>query len=137
NKQLNKYQEKLQDLPEVPTAVPGEPAKKRIITYHKDELVKLETHEIAYIFLDNGITHIYTFEERQYTSNNSLDEIMKGLDSSIFYRANRQFIINIEVIQTILLYGKNQLKLKLKTAINTDIIISKNKVSEFKQWLDQ
>lgn len=141
NLQLNLNQQKLQNLPE--SAVlndvlkESEIAKKRILTYQKDELIKLDTNDIAYILLDNGITYIYTFDNRQFNSNNSLDEIMKGLDSTTFYRANRQFIINIRAIASILLYGKNQLKLIIKPEVKMDVIISKNKVSEFKNWLDQ
>jgi hypothetical protein len=141
NLQLNTQQEKIPFLSPAAMAAtsPTDPeiAKKRIITYHKDELIKLDTHEIAYVFLDNGLTWFYTFEDRQYNSSNSLDEIMKWLDNANFYRANRQFIINIRSIQSILLYGKNQLKLIMKPAIDTEVIISKNKVAEFKQWLDQ
>ncbi len=115
----------------------SETAKKRFLTYHKDELVKVESQDIAYFYLDNGITYLYTFGGRQLTSTNSLDEIIKWLDQTSFYRANRQFIVNIRAINSILLYGKNQLKLVIKPTVNMDVIVSKNKAAEFKQWLDQ
>lgn len=141
NLQLNSNQQKLQNLADNTiqndTPKESEIPKKRILTYHKDELIKLDIGEIAYILLDTGITYIYTFDNRQYNSNNSLDEVMKWLDPTIFYRANRQFIININSISSILLYGKNQLKLIIKPDPKIDIIISKNKVAEFKSWLDQ
>jgi hypothetical protein len=137
NTHLNASQEKLQNLPVNTISKDCESVKKRILTYHKDELVKLNTDDIAYVFLDNGITCIYIFDNRQFNSSNSLDEIMKWLDPACFYRANRQFIINIRAITTILLYGKNQLKLIIKPEVNMDVIISKNKAAEFKQWLDQ
>lgn len=141
NLQLNSNQQKLQNLTydtiEDDKLKDSEIPKKRILTYHKDELIKLDIENIAYILLDTGITYIYTFDNRQFTSSNSLDEIMKWLDQTIFYRANRQFIVNINSISSILLYGKNQLKLIIKPDSKIDIIISKNKVSEFKNWLDQ
>ncbi|WP_431241451.1 LytTR family transcriptional regulator DNA-binding domain-containing protein [Flavobacterium sp. P21] len=141
NLQLNSNQQKLQNLADNPiqndTSKESEIPKKRMLTYHKDELIKLDIGEIAYILLDTGITYIYTFDNRQYSDNNSLDEVMKWLDPTIFYRANRQFIININSISSILLYGKNQLKLIIKYDPKIDIIISKNKVAEFKNWLDQ
>ncbi|WP_426484969.1 LytR/AlgR family response regulator transcription factor [Flavobacterium sp. 2] len=141
NLQLNSNQQKLQNLADNTiindTSKESEIPKKRILTYHKDELIKLDIEEIAYILLDTGITYIYTFDNRQFNSNNSLDEVMKWLDQTTFYRANRQFIVNIGSISSILLYGKNQLKLIIKPDPKIDIIISKNKVSEFKNWLDQ
>ncbi len=111
--------------------------KRRIITYHKDELISLETSEIAYFFLENNIVYIKTCSESQYSVNSSLDELIKTLDPQMFYRANRQFIINVKAINNILVYGKNQLKLVVKPESNEIILISKNRVSEFKKWLEQ
>jgi len=140
NLQLNSNQQKLQNLSESilkDKLKDSEIPKKRLITYHKDELIKLDIGDIAYITLDTGITYIYTFDNRQFNSSNSLEEVMKWLDPTTFYRANRQFIVNISAISSILLYGKNQLKLIIKPNLKIDIIISKNKVSEFKSWLEQ
>jgi len=141
NLQLNSNQQKFQNQADSTilnvASKESEIPKKRILTYHKDELIKLDIEKIAYLLLDNGITYIYTFDSRQFNSNSSLEEVMKWLDPGTFYRANRQFIVNINAIQSILLYGKNQLKLILKPDPKTDIIISKNKVAEFKNWLDQ
>ncbi|GAA5098096.1 hypothetical protein GCM10023210_33900 [Chryseobacterium ginsengisoli] len=114
-----------------------ENSKKRIITYHKDELISLESSEIAYFFLENNIVYVKTNTENQYSINSSLDELIKTLDSKIFYRANRQFIINVKAINNILVYGKNQLKIVTKPESDEIILISKNKVAEFKKWLEQ
>lgn len=111
--------------------------RKRIITYHKDELVSLETSEIAYFVLDENIVYIQLFSGDRYTINSSLDELTKTLDSKEFYRANRQFIIHIKAIDSILLYGNNQLKLVVKPQNEERIIISKNKVADFKKWIEQ
>lgn len=66
----------------------------------------------------------------------SLDDMYTHLDSSLFFRANRQFIISISAIDKILKYGNSQLKIVMQTKTSEDIIISKNKASEFKQWLN-
>lgn len=141
NQQLNDSQERLQKkllaMPASINADAGKAVKKRLITYHRDELIKLEVDNIAFIFLKNGITQLHTFDNISYTTNDSLDEIMKDLESSNFYRANRQVIINIRAIKTIQMYGNNQLKLITEPAADTEIIISKNKVADFKQWLNQ
>ena len=141
NRQLNASQERLQNsllaVPATNQEVPVKAAKKRLITYHRDELIKLEVDNIAFIFLRNGITYLHTFDGLSYTTNDSLDEIMKDLESTDFYRANRQVIVNIRAIQTIQMYGNNQLKLIMEPATDLEILISKNKVADFKQWLNQ
>lgn len=111
--------------------------KKRIITYQKDELISLETTEIAYIFLENNLVYIRTHSGTQYSINSSLDELAGMLDQFKFYRVNRQYIVNISAIKNILVYGKNQLKIVVKPTNEDDILISKNKVTEFKKWLEQ
>lgn len=70
------------------------------------------------------------------TSNNSLDELYNDLDDSLFFRANRQFILSINSIDKILRYGNNQLKIVVVPKSDINIIVSKNKASEFKKWLN-
>ncbi|MBK1895545.1 LytR/AlgR family response regulator transcription factor [Chryseobacterium paridis] len=138
NKQLNTIQEKYQEIPPIRSDESiTESSKKRIITYHKDELISLETSEIAYFFLESNTVYLLTFKGGQYSINSSLDEIIKTLDNEMFYRANRQFIINIKAIGSILMYGKNQLKLVVQPESSETILISKNKVAEFKKWIEQ
>jgi len=89
--------------------------------------------QIAFINTENSITSITCLDGKKYTNNSSLDELYNQLDHSIFFRANRQYILSVKGIDEILRYGNNQLK--IKTSPENDVIISKNKVSEFKKWL--
>lgn len=111
--------------------------KKRIVTYHKDEMIAISTDSIAYVFLNNGLSFLRTFTNENYAVNGSLDDIYKQLDADRFYRVNRQLIINISAIKTIYIYGKNQLKLLVDPIFDQDVLISKNKVAAFKKWLDR
>lgn len=138
NRQLNTIQEKYHEtIYSRSDDNVAESSKKRIITYHKDELISVETSDIAYFFLENNVVYLRTFTGNQYTINSSLDEIIKILDLQMFYRANRQFIINIKSINSILIYGKNQLKLMVRPESSEIILISKNRVAEFKKWIEQ
>lgn len=138
NTQLNVIHEKInKSADSLSNEDATENSKRRIITYHKDELISLETSDIAYFFLENNIVYIKTNSGNQYVINSSLDELIKTLDPQIFYRANRQFIINVKAINNILVYGKNQLKLVVNPESDEIILISKNKVAEFKKWLEQ
>lgn len=143
NKDLNKYQEKVNESlsqqeaqPQETAGNPKEQGKKRILTYLRNELLPIATEEIAYIYTENTITYVVDVHGKRSTTNSSLDELYNGLDSSFFYRANRQFIIAIAAIEKIIRYGNNQLKLVVNPNSEIDIIIGKNKASEFKQWLN-
>ncbi len=110
-------------------------SKKRILTYVKDFLIAIDTHEISFIYTENSITYICCLDGKVYNSSGSLDELYKDLDKSLFFRANRQFILSISAITKIYKYGNNQLKIELTQRPPIPIIVSKNKAAEFKTWL--
>ncbi|MCB0371379.1 MAG: LytTR family transcriptional regulator DNA-binding domain-containing protein [Muricauda sp.] len=114
----------------------GNSNKKRILTYLKNELVSLGMEEIAYIYTENTVTYVRRIDGKLTTSNNSLDELYHDLDDSLFFRANRQFILSINSIHKILRYGNNQLKIDVMPESDINIIVSKNKAAEFKKWLN-
>lgn len=142
NSDLTKYQEKVSESfsqeiePKDQTTSNTEKGKKRILTYLRNELLPIATGEIAYIYTENTITYVMDVHGKRSTTNSSLDELYNSLDPSFFYRANRQFIIAIASIDKIIRYGNNQLKLVVNPNSEIDIIIGKNKASEFKQWLN-
>ncbi len=109
--------------------------KKRVLTYSKNKLISIKIEQIAFINTENSITSITCLDGKKYTSNSSLDELYNNLDNSIFFRANRQYIISVKGIEEIVKYGNNQLKINAKYC--NPIIISKNKAAEFKKWLNQ
>ncbi|WP_461073235.1 LytTR family transcriptional regulator DNA-binding domain-containing protein [Spirosoma horti] len=143
NASLVSYQSKVQNEPEESVvegqAIPAEEAgsRRRILTYWKDELVVIGTDQIAYFHTEQSLTYIYCQDAKVYTSSTSLDELQKELDANQFFRANRQFLISIRAIEKIFLYGKHQLKIAISPQPPEAILISKNKVAEFKQWLNR
>jgi len=66
----------------------------------------------------------------------SLDQIYSNLNTTSFFRVNRQIIVAISAIEKIIKFGNSQLKIQVSPASEIDIIIGKNKAASFKQWLD-
>ncbi len=110
--------------------------KNRLLTYFKDEIVSIDTGDIAFLYIDHSIVHIRCLNGDKYTINQSLDELSNDLNPKQFFRVNRQFVLSIKSINKIYKYGKNQLKIEVQPPAPDDIIISKNKASEFKNWLN-
>lgn len=136
NTDLVAYQQKVvENATNDPVESSSESGKKRILTYIRNELIPISTDEIAYIYTENTITYVITFDGKKSTSNVSLDDMFANLDPSLFFRANRQFIISISAIKKIIKYGNSQLKILVEDA-EAEIIISKNKAAEFRQWLN-
>lgn len=110
--------------------------KKRILTQLKNELLSVPIAEIAHIYTENTITYVVGTNGKKSTSSSSLDQLFSQLDESVFFRANRQFIISIYSIDKIVKYGNNQLKILVRPHTHVDILIGKNKAAEFKNWLN-
>ncbi|WP_435624873.1 LytR/AlgR family response regulator transcription factor [Flagellimonas sp.] len=136
NKDLDNYQQRVIETKPETQSANTEKGKKRILTYVRNELRPVSTDDIAYIFMESTITYVVCFDGSQSTSNSSLDELFSNLDETHFYRANRQFIVAISAISKIIKYGNNQLKILVDPNSEVDIIISKNRAAEFKQWLN-
>lgn len=137
NTDLVSYKEKVAETPqESIKEEPSEKEKERILTYVRNELVPIAIKDIAYVYTENTITYVICFDGKRSTTNMSLDDMYLNLNSTLFFRANRQFIISITAIDKIIKYGNSQLKILLQSKTSEEIIISKNKAAEFKQWLN-
>lgn len=111
--------------------------KNRIITYLRDQIITIDTNEIAYIQIENTVTKITSLKGTKYSSNSSLEELYNSFNKTQFFRVNRQYIVSINAIDKILRYGNSQLKIITKPISEKAIIISKNKASKFKKWLNK
>ena len=63
--------------------------------------------------------------------------MIKNLDPMVFFRANKQFIINRNQIADITVWFDNRLRVRLSSQTPEEIYIAKNRVSEFKSWLTE
>jgi len=112
--------------------------KKRFLIKVGDRIIFKTTDDISYIFADGKMAYIVTDNiKRKYIIEYTLDELEKKfLDPSNFYRINRKFIVNINAIEEARNYVNSRLKLVLTTPTDFDLIVSREKVSEFKEWLN-
>ncbi|NHQ68945.1 LytTR family DNA-binding domain-containing protein, partial [Elizabethkingia miricola] len=82
--------------------------KKRLLAYHKDKIITIDIEDVVYIVLAETVS-VLTLQNNTYTINSSLDELMRQLNNEIFYRANRQYIVNINGYNFILMISKKPL----------------------------
>jgi len=108
--------------------------KSNFLIPHKDKYIPLAVNDIAYIFSENKIAKIVTFDNRFFYENSSLDEMQRQIDPASFFRANRQFIISFKAIKDISLWFDSKISVNLLINTPEKIIVSRTKVSEFKDW---
>jgi DNA-binding LytR/AlgR family response regulator len=112
--------------------------KEKFIVNIRNQWMPVNTKDIAcfskevlnYIYLHNG--------ERYMIDYTTLEEVEELLDSKQFYRANRQFIINIDAVHSVKPVENSKLIIKLKEPNHKlEIDMSRLKSPEFKKWLDR
>ncbi|WP_405412821.1 LytR/AlgR family response regulator transcription factor [Maribacter sp. Asnod1-A12] len=100
-----------------------------------DQFIPVKTADIAYFYIDTGVVKAVTVQERSYALDVKLEEVEEALDPTVFYRANRQFILRREAIVTIKLHFNSKLLVEVHPACSERIIVSKAKASDFKNWM--
>ncbi len=109
--------------------------KKRLTVKIGQRLKIVEMNNIECFFSENKATYIHTLENRNYLIDNSLDFWKNELNPTHFFRVNRSFIVNINAIKDMIAYSNSRLKLVLKSFNEQEIIVSRERVKEFKEWI--
>ena len=112
--------------------------KNRFLIKVGDHYKSIPDKEIACFYILERATFLRTLTDKDYTIDYSLDNLQETIDPDRFFRINRNCIISINEISDILNYSSSRLKIKLKSKKNIyDLIVSKDKVREFKKWIDK
>jgi DNA-binding LytR/AlgR family response regulator len=104
------------------------------ISYVKDKMIPFAADSVAYFYTTNHLVYAVT-EQREFVLNEKLEEIENLLPDNIFFRANRQFIIQKKFITNAELYFNNRLVVHLHLKTAEKIVISREKANAFKEWL--
>jgi len=97
----------------------------------------VETENIECFFSENKASFIHTKENKNYLVDFSLDKLEEQVDPKKFFRINRSQIIRIDSIKEITVYSNSRLKIRLSTFDDLEMIVSREKVADFKNWLEQ
>lgn len=112
--------------------------KEKFIVNIRNQWMPINTSEIA-CFARDTLNYIYLFSGERYLFDfSTLDEVEDLLDPHQFYRANRQFIINVDAVQTVKPLENSKLLIRLKEPNHKlEIDMSREKAPVFKKWLDR
>ncbi len=146
---VNKYKSRVPEkAPENPSLALDFQAIKRMLTnpfeknYKKRFTLKIGQHlkvisvdEIECFYSENKGTYLHTFDNRDYLLETTLEVLEQELDPAAFYRISRKFIIPLKAIKEIVVYSNSRLKIILPTYKAEEVIVSREKVADFKNWI--
>ncbi|PTS88123.1 DNA-binding response regulator [Flavobacterium sp. HMWF030] len=109
--------------------------KKRFTVKIGQHLKVITTDEIECFFSENKGTYIHTFDNRNYLIDSTLEILEQELDMKDFFRVSRKYIVPLTAIKEIQVYTNSRLKVILPTYKEDEVIVSREKVQDFKAWL--
>ena len=107
-----------------------------VLIYHKDKILPIKLEDIAIFYIEHEITYIITFGQKNFTISKSLEEL-EEITGNVFYRANRQYLVNRKAIKEASQYFARKLSITLSIPFSETITISKVKVPDFLSWLSE
>lgn len=110
-------------------------SKKRFTVKIGQQLKVISTDEIECFFSENKGTYIHTFDNRNYLIDSTLEVLEQELEAKDFFRISRKFIISIKSIKEIVVYSNSRLRVVLPTFKDEEVIVSREKVTNFKNWI--
>ena len=110
--------------------------RSRFLLAYRDGYKSILVNDIAYFYSELKVTHAQLYSGSKEVVSQTLEELEGELNPKFFFRANRQFIIHIDAILHIHNYFNGKLKLILKKNADIEVIVSRDKANQLKDWMN-
>jgi two-component system, LytTR family, response regulator LytT len=113
--------------------------KKRFLTKTGNKIRFVPVEDVAYFYAEGGVTYLIEMgSAKKYLVDFSLSDLENHLlDPLRFYRINRSMIINLDSLVEMKPYFNGRLMLYMNAASENDIVVARERVNEFKNWINQ
>ena len=109
--------------------------KQRFTIKIGEHLKMISIEEVECFFSENKGTYLHTIDNRDYLLDVTLEQLESELNPKDFFRVSRKFIIPLKTIKDIVVYSNSRLKVILPTYKSDEVIVSRERVNDFKEWL--
>lgn len=110
--------------------------KNRCLVKKGNHFEFINVDDISFIHSDDSLTFLYSKDGKKHVYTKTIQLLVKELDEQTFFQINRSQIVNINCIKKIHPFLNQRLKIELTAPTEIDFIVSRSKMSEFKQWVD-
>ena len=111
--------------------------KERFVIKIGEHIKTVPVGQVLYFISLQKVTYLIAADGKRYIIDYTLDKVEEMLDPKLFYRINRKMIIHDQAIEDIVSFSNSRLKLFLSHSDNQDTIVARERVSDFKEWLDR
>jgi len=112
------------------------PYKSRFVVRIGEHIKTIAIEDVAYFYSSEKSSFLRSISGRDYAIEYTLDQLEQELDPHKFFRVSRKFIIAMPHIKDIIAYSGNRLKIIAMGGDQEEVLVSREKVTDFKKWLD-
>jgi len=122
---------------ETTTKISNTKPKDRLLIHDGHRLKSIETSEIAYLFASGKHLFLHTFQDDRFIYDDTLKDVIDKLDTRVFFKINRSFIVNIQAIKEVIRHSSQKIELILNVQSDdqSPIFVSKAHIADLKDWL--
>ena len=111
--------------------------KTRFVIKVGEHLRTIDVNAVKYFFSQEKTTFCVTDDNRNFILDYTLEQLEEMIDPALYFRINRKYLVSSGAILDIISYTNSRLKLVLKGSQDNDIIVARERVQDFKTWLDR
>lgn len=109
--------------------------KERFLVKQGQRLLSIPVSQVAYFFSQERFIFFKTIDNQKFLLEYRIEQLEKMLSPDAFFRVNRSFIVSLPSVREIHAFFGNRLKLYLSPLSDKEVIVSRKRVTEFKEWL--
>lgn len=111
--------------------------KERFVIKVGEHLKTVDVKNILYFYSQEKTTFCHTTDNRNHILDFTLEQLEGQVDSAEYFRVNRKYLVRGDSIQDIITYTNSRLRLVLKDSQDNDVIVARERVQDFRLWLDR
>jgi DNA-binding LytR/AlgR family response regulator len=110
--------------------------KTRLLVRRGIENIILKTSDIVIFYTENKLVYVIDKDGKKFIADKNLSDLNEELDPGVFFRVNRQYIINIGFVKSYKAYEKVKLQIDLTMPeLQHQIIVSQEMAPCFRKWI--
>ncbi|HQQ98860.1 MAG TPA: LytTR family DNA-binding domain-containing protein [Cyclobacteriaceae bacterium] len=111
--------------------------KERFVLKVGEHLKTVEVKDILYFYSQEKFTFAQTVDQRKHILDFTLDQLEGLVDPSGYFRINRKYLVGLAAVQDMISYTNSRLRLTLRHSDDPEVIVARERVQEFRDWLDR
>lgn len=137
DKAMRQMPENLADINQLASTTSACTTRRRFLVPWRDGFEIIKTDEVCFLSYDHGTLRLYLDNGTSFPLDMTIEECEAQLSTELFFRANRQYIVNINAIKKLISFWDRKIKVVLTNFPDVEILVSRDKSKSLRQWLDR